>query len=245
MKIHKNDGTLVASIQNVVSEPVNHLLMSMLGNKYVFCVDLVKPVIPVIFGGDRDTRSSHNCFKANHAKFQSALFITDLNLVYLKHKFLEHDVSFLAAHDLNIITTFDVDLNCHFYNAELDSLIDKPFKKIIENTELIMSIAIGATHIFTVCTSAKMRIFDIESLEMVKKIDAKAKQIKLASNNYIVLFNRFDRMVYLYDQHNDHELLGEVNLSESIELKLWMATDTTEDILLYDNSTMTIIKIKN
>jgi hypothetical protein len=89
---------------------------------------------------------------------------------------------------------------------------------------IVKSMAINDEKIFILCNESQLKVFSIETFELIKAIDVFAGQIKLVSDAYIASFNVNSGSLHFYDQ-DDLEKAKESFVAKSTDDWLQMATD--------------------
>jgi hypothetical protein len=92
--------------------------------------------------------------------------------------------------------------------------------------------------VFFLCNDNKLKIFEIESGDLVKEIETGANQIKLTSVDCFVLFDSTSRMVYLYEQTGEFCKIHEINLAKSLEADLKINRDKFRTLAFYNSTYM-------
>jgi hypothetical protein len=161
------------------------------------------------------------------------LIIIDSQFNYVKHKFFDLNFVRTGCNDSNIICLDDSD-DFYYLDMNLEFVDNKPFDKITDNFET-NTILMSRSHLFTLCSREILRIFDLNTLDLVKKIDVKADEIKLVSTSHLIIFDSGKRMIHLYNQSGDFEKLDQVDLSDELESGevSCISTDTSPIISLY------------
>jgi hypothetical protein len=129
---------------------------------------------------------------------------------------------------------------------DLEFVSGQPFYKIKEMVEIFNQIkednwcynqcVMNNVNLFILCDNLNkkvLRIFDLNTFDLVKEIDVKADRIKLVSNSYIILFDEHKKVLYLYDQSDDFEKLNQV------DMKPWLERD--ELTLVFNEKSSTIV----
>jgi hypothetical protein len=155
---------------------------------------------------------------------QEILILIDMEFNYLKHKVIDHDVSLIACNDSTIICV-DSDENFNHYDMDLELVVSNPFEEFRRKNKAkigeISNIVLNENNLFVLSDnydkSAKLLIFDLNTFDFIKQIDVLADQIKLVSTSHLILFDSSEKMLFLYSQSGDFELLDEVDLSYLFE----------------------------
>jgi hypothetical protein len=125
---------------------------------------------------------------------------------------------------------------------DLEFVDNKPFDKIKEQPDAFSldKMLMNNSHLFILYRfKNQLRIFDLNTLDLVKKIDIKADNIKLVSTSHLILFDSEIRVIYLYNQSGDFEKLDQVDLKDELESSVYwygMNRDTSPTISIYGKS---------
>jgi hypothetical protein len=90
----------------------------------------------------------------------------------------------------------------------------------------VKSMVMNDEYIFILCSDSQVKVFSMETFDLVETIDVFADQMKLISDRYIAFFNAKFSFLYFYDQ-KDFEKEEEFDLVDSVEDGLQMATDNS------------------
>jgi hypothetical protein len=94
-------------------------------------------------------------------------------------------------------------------------------------------IIINVSHMFVLCKESEvLRIFDLNTFDLVKEIVAKAGAIKLVSNSHFILIHFNECMVHLYSQSGNFEKLDQVELE--IDDLYSVNDDKSSNIILFN-----------
>jgi hypothetical protein len=182
---------------------------------------------------------------------QIVTLLLDENMNYLKHVHNESVIWRLAA-NRSYILFLEVDCTHYFYDSDLNILEEDEddededeeeededdedegsldVKRLIEEDEtLSISLEMTDRNVFILdLENLELKIFDLETFDLVKVIDVDADQMKLVAKRHLALFNSRERVLYLYDQVS-FEKKDEINLEASIEHGFNMAHDSTSRI---------------
>jgi hypothetical protein len=180
-----------------------------------------------------------NLIENDGQSFTNMLFTLSSSLYYLKHRF-ECQLSFshMAANKTYALC-IDSNFNFYLYNSDLEVVRNKPLDKLKENLSRdVIGVEMSDRNMFFLCGGNKLKIFDIRSLILVHEVEtSSASQIKLASLDYVYLFDKSERTVCVYTQSADFIELDEIDLPPTIA-NLNMACDKTKFITFYDSSRM-------
>jgi hypothetical protein len=174
---------------------------------------------------------------SNADRFYNLLLIVDEGLSYIRHIPLSSLIKHIAAKSSKLI---GIDDNHQFvcYDLNLNTVKCQELlisvQKHIAQTALNM--VMSETHLFVLCSTRKLKIFDLGNFELVKEIDVNADQMKLVSDDGLALFDSASRKVYLFEPGNDFSLNKEVSLVRYIDtyfyanLPVTLARDQTKSI---------------
>jgi hypothetical protein len=104
-------------------------------------------------------------------------------------------------------------------------------------------------HLFILCkkNSSLLRIFDLNTCDLVKELEVEADQMKLVSTTHLILFDSDKQVLFLYNQSDDFDKLEHVDLKpwlESEELNL-SGCGTSSQILFYNQSCVKCTSFNN
>jgi hypothetical protein len=219
--------------------PLNHasadLKISMLSNKYVislYCSQIYNCSTISFFGNNVQVHY-------NQREYSNICIIIDDKLCYLQHRFFTTQNLLLSANSSSILS-IDKAYNYHFYDSSLEINSDKSLAKIKDKIGLtIVDLEMSDSNIFCLCSTHKLVIFDLGTIDVVKEITVNATQIKLTLTGNLYLFNSTNRVICVYDSGDNFEKFDEIRLSEEkIESGLVMAKDKTDCITFYNKSKM-------
>jgi hypothetical protein len=158
---------------------------------------------------------------AQHKQNSAIYCLLDRNLKYVKHKIVNHSLTSIASSDSNIFCIDDEKF--YLYDMDLELVTGRPLNKIKKkigdySNQFVMS----NFHLFMMCDHRDgkvLRIFDLQTCDLVKEFDVKADNIKLVSTSYLILWDRQRKILHLYDQSDDFEKLDQV------DMRLWLDCD--------------------
>jgi hypothetical protein len=164
------------------------------------------------------------------------VFMLDKKLKYSKHTFniTSNEVCHLAANDSTILMV-DVENKYCYLNMNLDPIIKKSWK-LVKNYvgQTIVDIQMNDQCVFFL-SSTKLMIIEINSGEVVQQFETSADQIKLASNDYLVLFDSADRIAHVHEQAGEFRKLDEVSgKSPKFNAHVIMTCDKSNSFALFD-----------
>jgi hypothetical protein len=173
--------------------------------------------------------------------------ITDLDFNFITSQNFDYDFSFLRANKSNIVC-IDCDYNFYFCDLKLNQIPGKSMSKIKEKVEKqVINFEMNDQFLFFLCTTDKLKIFDVDSFDLVKEIDTNANRIKLVSTDYLLLFDSSTRIGYFYQQERDFDKLDEIDFANLIEKGFRLSErDKTEFISFYDSTSIkyTVVNMK-
>jgi hypothetical protein len=234
-----NDGKVINKITNIlVNMEIESIRIVKLIDTFIINVNSYSSLTSVQFHGNRTKSSMHTCFEANNLPFSNVAFVIDENANYLHHKVLNFVQLFMTANNSSILcidSSYTYYYNDTHYNLEIGKSFDR-IKKEVGQT--VIDLGMNDRFIFIVCNTKKLKIFDIEKLDLVKEIDIIANQIKLVSTSHFVLFDSTSRLIQLYDQYSSFKRLHEVHLAQSIDSDLSIAHDRTNYLTFFNHKLM-------
>jgi hypothetical protein len=121
-----------------------------------------------------------------------------------------------------------MNLSC-LYQKHLDAITTQ-----VENT--IVGVEMNEQFVFILCSSKKLKIFEIQTANFIKEIETSANQIKLAPSKYLILFDSINRQVHLYEQFGEFCQLNKVDLTQSLETDDFMINCDKPNTLAFYNS---------
>jgi hypothetical protein len=127
---------------------------------------------------------------------------------------------------------------------DLEVITDKPIsiiKKIISST--LVNIDMNSQNMFFLCNTRQLKIFSIESFDLVKVIETDARQIRLISIDYLLLFDSAKRCAHFYEQYDEFNKLKEIDLAESVEAGLVMNGGRSKYISFFNTTDMKYISL--
>jgi hypothetical protein len=180
----------------------------------------------------------------NDPYFFGLFLAIDRNFTYLGHNFHDHDffwyksITHMTA-NTSAILWVDTDYKYKYLDVNLGVFSTKhldPITTQVGNT--IVDIQMNNEYVFALCNCKKLKIFEIESGDLVKEIETDADQIKLVSVDRLVLFDSANRVVHLYDQSGEFCKLEEDNLAQSLERDLKINRDQSNCLAFYNSTSM-------
>jgi hypothetical protein len=170
------------------------------------------------------------------------LVFIDKEFNYLKHQIVEHNVAYMVSNH-SITICIDEDEHPHFYDTNLEPVTDKPLNKIrgkVGDT-IIYQIKINEYNLFILCTNDEtkmVRIFDLNTFDLVKEIEVEADRMKLVSTSHLILFNSNEKVLYSYNQSDDFEKLDQVDMKPSLDFDelMFVTSDKSSIISFCDKS---------
>jgi WD40 repeat protein len=156
----------------------------------------------------------------------------------VQHKVLTKNQLFMTANESSILC-IDSSFNYYYRDKHFNNKKDESFDKIEQEAgNTVLDIEMNEQYIFILYSTNKLKIFDTEKLDLVKEIDITANQIKLVSTSHFVLFDSTSRLIQLYDQCANFELLHNVDLSATIDIGFRMAQDRTKHLTFFNHDVM-------
>jgi hypothetical protein len=200
-----------------------------------YCIRLYRgQASPIHFNGKKCEFDQNSYF---------ILILTDDNFNYLSHK--PFAIRHINGNKSNIVY-IDRNYNYNFCDLKLNVIPGKSMDKIKDVvTNKVVDFEMNEKHIFFLCGTKKLKIFDLETFDLVKEIDTSADRIKLASTDILILFDSEERMVYSYNQFEDFDKLDEFYLGDLLQLKVKMSRgDKTEYLSFYNYKSASFKSIK-
>jgi hypothetical protein len=163
---------------------------------------------------------------------KAVLTVIDKQFNYLRHKVVRHNVAYLACNDSNIVCIDDDD-NFYLYDMDLNLAANQPFNTIKEKIgNDLYRIVMNDNNLFILCKDNEvLRIFNLNTFDLVKEIGSKADEIKLVSDSYFILTHCDDQVAHLYSQLGVFEKLDQVELSQDDLYSL--NCDKSSNIIMY------------
>jgi hypothetical protein len=154
------------------------------------------------------------------------LILIDRNFKYLKHKFIDYNAEIMVTNDSNILCV-NSDGDFYYYDMDLKRVHNKLFEKMTEKVDRdFYEIMMTNSYLFILYSNEEgLEVFDLNSFDLVKKIDVKADVMKLVSTSYLILFDSYAMVLYLYDQSSDFKKLDQVDLALSLESRKFECTN--------------------
>jgi hypothetical protein len=141
------------------------------------------------------------------------VFMLDKNFTYCKHTFnnvTNENLSHIVANNSSILL---VGLHCEYQhlNMNLDPIIRNSWKTVkTQIGKTVMDVQMNDQHAFFLCNSNKVKIIEISSGELVHEIETSADQMKLASTDYLLLFDSVDRITHVHEQAGEFRKLNQI-----------------------------------
>jgi hypothetical protein len=173
------------------------------------------------------------------------VIMLDMEFNYLRHRIIDYNITLMASNDANILY-FNKD-NFYSFNMDLKPVTNKALDKIRKKLEkqLIQDFVVNDVHLFILCANGEgLKIFDLNTSDLVTEIDVEADQIKLVLATSVILFNSCNKMLYLYNQCGDFEKLNQVDIKLAIDGNignLYLNADKSPTVLFYNDSQAKIL----
>jgi hypothetical protein len=161
-------------------------------------------------------------------------------------KYLNHEINFFQINGLLHLATSNSNILCvdsqyKYYYLEMNLAVisDKPLDAIttqVGNT--IIGVEMNDKLAFFLCSSKKLKIFNVQTGNLIKEIETNANQIKLVPTEYFILFDSINRHVHLYEQFGEFRKLDDVDLAQSLETGLIINRDQSKDLVFYNSTSM-------
>jgi hypothetical protein len=163
------------------------------------------------------------------------------NLAYLSHKvnlFGNIGLLHMVTNSSNILC---IDSTYKYYCLDMNLAVisDKPLNAIITQVgNTIVNVQMNDQFVFFLCSSKKLKIFNVKTGNLVKEIDTNANQIKLVTTEYLILFDSINRKVHLYEQFGEFCKLDDIDLAQSLETGLIINRDKSKNLAFYNSTCM-------
>jgi hypothetical protein len=168
--------------------------------------------------------------------------LTDNNFNYLSHKPIT--MYYTGCNKSNFVY-IDEHYDYYFCDLELNVVPGRSMSKIKEQFgRTVTSLELNEKHIFFLCETKKLKIFDIETFDLVKEIETSADRIKLASIEILILFDSEERMVYFYNQSEDFDFLDEFYLGDVVHSDFFISRDKTEYLTFFNSRSASFKSVK-
>jgi hypothetical protein len=157
----------------------------------------------------------------------------DRNFTYLSHKvnlFGNNHLLHLAANNSNILC-IDSSYKYNYLDMDLNVCSNKLLHSITNQVgNTFVDFQINDQFAFILCSDKKMKIFKMKIFELhsgglVKEIITNANQFKLASTDYLILYDSINQQVDLCEQFGDFYKLDEVDLAQLLNTGFMMSRD--------------------
>jgi hypothetical protein len=130
---------------------------------------------------------------------------------------MEYSIEFMAASKsylLIIESDKGQSPSCLLFCSHLKKRKRVALRAFLTHDETLLDVKLNETHIFFLCSTNKLKIFDLRTLVIVKEITVKADQIELVSSlssSIIVLFDSATQNIVRYNQCGGFERLDAHN----------------------------------
>jgi hypothetical protein len=234
-----NGGKVITRIPNmIVNVQIERISIVKLFKTFILNVYLRANSSSIQFRGNRTKPSSQNCFEENNSAFRGISFVIDENANYVQHKVLNYLQLFMTANTSSIIC-IDSSYNYYYYDIDFNIKTDKSFDKIKQEVgQTVIDLEMNDRYIFILCNTKKLKIFDADTLDLVKEIDVTANQIKVVSTSHFILFDSIYRLIQLHDPCANFARLHDVDLAQSVETGFNIARDRTKHLTFFNRDMM-------
>jgi hypothetical protein len=110
--------------------------------------------------------------------------------------------------------------------------------KIKHGVDEYSKIIMNDINLFILCSypGTTLKIFSLDTLDLVKEVEVTADKMKLVSTKYLILSDSHNNVLYLYKQSGDFEKLDQANLRQLLDGDkfYFMSLDKSLTILFHD-----------
>jgi hypothetical protein len=155
--------------------------------------------------------NERSIFLGNQNEWRHMFLIVDKDLNYVTHKVLNVRLAHIAANVSKLIC-FDSSNTLYFYDSNLNLAQESTeLQQNIDQT--IVDVKMNEKHLFVLCTASKLKIFELNSFDFVRETRVDGDQIRLISSDYLAVFNKSARMLYVHKQDGGFEKENETSLA--------------------------------
>jgi hypothetical protein len=243
MTCFDKDGQVINQVTNALTygggacfSQIHQLFVAQSFNNFIFYV-----VLP----GNAEVADICGNEIYNEQGIEGLFFILDQDFNYIKHNASYHgkELLYMTANSSKVIC---IDSCYNYYLLDMDfvsvngMLLQSKLQISIQNQigNTVIDVQMSDRRVFFLCSDKKLKIFEINSGNLVKEIEISANQIKLAPNNRLVLFDSLSRIVYLYEQTLKFDKLDEVNLAQILKADLKINRDQSNCLAFYNTEHM-------
>jgi hypothetical protein len=236
-----NAGQLVDQVPNLFTKcQTRNLKVIKQHDKYVIYVNVYNYHKSCIYDEVNIT-----CMNAIGLKCPGILLIANGSLKYITHLPTALTFQHIAANSSKLLCVDELHrFTC--YRLDLRVVVSVGIQKVQDHVlATLVSIEMNEDYLFALCSTQKLKIFNLARYDLVKEISINADQIKLVSTEFLALYDSTSRMLCLYNQGAEFEfaLLEKINLVGSIETGLKLARDKTRFISFYNEKKMKFLDI--
>jgi hypothetical protein len=164
--------------------------------------------------------------------------VLDEQFNYIRHERFKVLFTHMASNSSNMICAESSHkFSCYALNLNL--IESQQLSKVQANvTNTTLDLEMNEKHLFVLCNTKKLKIFDLKTFDLAKEIDTTANQMKLLSTDYLALFDSNSCTIYFYDQDLLFGLGENVNfLGDTID-SLTLARDKTQTYSFFSQAQM-------
>jgi hypothetical protein len=176
-----------------------------------------------------------------NAHIISLLFKIDRNFACLSHKvnhFGNNHLLHIATNSSSILCV-DSTKKYYYLDTKLAVIFDKPLNTITSQVgSTIIGVQMNEQLAFYLCSSKKLKIFNVQTGNLVKEIETNANQIKLVPTENLILFDSTNRKVHLFEQFGEFRKLDDIDLAQSLETGLIINRDKSKNLVFYSSTCM-------
>jgi tripartite motif-containing protein 2/3 len=230
MSLFNDNGKMISNMDNITNDyMLDNCKVVSFNKNFLFYLDFNKEFMSGTFNGVENI--------AGESYF--SLITSDDKLNYLAHTPITSSIKFLATNKTNVLVVNN-DRLYFYYDSNLNIILnDSSFvnlKKQIGNS--LVDLAMNDKHVFLLCNTEQLKIFEINTFDLVAEIETDADQIKLNSNDNIFLFNSASCKLSVHSQVAGFNKLEEFELSGSIGKGFDISRDKTSFVSFYNSKIM-------
>jgi hypothetical protein len=172
-------------------------------------------------------------------------FVINQDFGYVRHNYDFPDQMILhMTANSSMIIWVDTDYNYNYFDLNLVVLTDKPLDEITTQVgNAIVDVQMSDKYVYFLCNDEKLKIFEIKSGNLVKEIKTTADQIKLVSNDSLILFDSVKRTICQIEQFGKLRKQKDFYLSEECVSDLLINRDKSNILVFYNSKSMNYISL--
>jgi hypothetical protein len=187
-----------------------------------------------------DTHSLFNHTLSQQDTDSWLLLVLDGEFSYMRHRPIDYQIQWITANS-SILLCIDIIGGFHFYDLNLNIVKDISWN-VIQNSvdsRSIDCIIMNDIYLFILSNKKKLKIFELSTLNLKKELYIEADMMKLVSTRYLILYNAFTKVVYLFNQSGDFEIVKTVKIGNSFDRDLpWLNVDNSPTISFYNETSL-------